>query len=160
MAGLFETLDEELKAMVAEDFEEEHTDDWHSSMELRHSMVYWTDWTNSNRANPNSVYPTTVARQTETSSWDNRNQPANLSESVKQCHYSFNFPSLHQPQDKINVIEKGRLTVGADMRERFSTVALSSSTLALIGVFPLLRGLISTRNFRSLSSSDSESELE
>lgn len=38
--------------------------------------------------------------------------------------------------------------------ERFPTVARSSSTLALIGAAPLLRGLISTRIFLSLSSSE------
>jgi len=52
------------------------------------------------------------------------------------------------------------LTVGAGDNDKFSTVALSSSTLALIGAPPLLRGFISTRILRSLSSSESVSELE
>lgn len=53
-----------------------------------------------------------------------------------------------------------RLTVGAGDKDKFSTVALSSSTLALMGAPPLLKGFISTRILRSLSSSESVSELE
>lgn len=44
--------------------------------------------------------------------------------------------------------------------ERFSTVARSSSTDAEMGAVPLLSGFISTRIFRSISSSLSLSELE
>lgn len=53
-----------------------------------------------------------------------------------------------------------RLPVPRGESDKFSTVARSSSTEADIGVDPFLSGFISTCIFRSLSSSESESEVE
>ncbi|KYM88643.1 hypothetical protein ALC53_03127 [Atta colombica] len=46
--------------------------------------------------------------------------------------------------------KKLQLTVGAGDKDKFSTVALNSSTLALMGAPPLLRGFISTRKIISM----------
>ena len=79
---------------------------------------------------------------------------------------TISFKKINPPKKKLapkrgnKLKESEERTVGAGDNDRFSTVALSSSTLALIGAPPLLSGFISTRIFRSLSSSESVSELE